>query len=53
VERFEEGFHVFVAEKYPAISAGIKEKKAVTPEVETALKEAIPAYMKQFKATLA
>jgi F-type H+-transporting ATPase subunit alpha len=53
VERFEEGFHVFVAEKYPAIPAGIKEKKAVTPEVETALKEAIPAYMKQFKATLA
>ena len=53
VERFEEGFHVFVAEKYPAISAGIKEKKAVTPEVETALKDAIAAYMKQFKATLA
>ena len=53
IERFEEGFHEFVAEKFPQISSGIIEKKAVTPEVETALKEALTAYVKQFKASLA
>ncbi len=53
VERFEEGFHAFVAEKHPTISSTIKEKKAVTPEVEASLKEALTAYVKQFKASLA
>ncbi|MBT9588871.1 F0F1 ATP synthase subunit alpha [bacterium] len=53
IERFEEGFHTFVAEKFPQISSGIQEKKAVTPEVETALKEALATYVKQFKASLA
>ncbi len=52
VERFEEGFHAFVAEKYPTISSTIKEKKALTPEVEASLKEALTAYVKQFKASL-
>jgi len=41
-----------VAEKHPTISSTIKEKKAVTPEVEASLKEALTAYVKQFKASL-
>ena len=52
IERFEEGFHAFVAEKYEKIHSGIREAKAITPEVETALKEALAAYLKQFKASL-
>ncbi|MBS2038662.1 F0F1 ATP synthase subunit alpha [bacterium] len=53
IERFEEGFHTFVAEKYSQIHTGIRDSKAITPEVETALKEALAAYLKQFKASLA
>jgi F-type H+-transporting ATPase subunit alpha len=53
IERFEEGFHTYVAEKFPQISTVLQEKKAVTPEVESDLKEALSAYVKQFKASLA
>lgn len=53
VERFEDGFHTFIAEKYPQVIEGIKEHKALKPEIEGPLKEACEAYVKQFKASLA
>ena len=53
IERFEDGFHTFIAEKYPQIPTGLKEHLALKPEIESALKEACETYVKQFKASLA
>lgn len=53
VERFEDGFHKYVADKHSGIHTGIKEKKALSPEIEAELKTACEEYLKQFKASLA
>lgn len=52
MERFEDGFHAFIAEKHADIISTLKEKKDIKP-VEDALKGACEAYLKQFKASLA
>ena len=53
LERFETGFHCYVAEKYASIHSEVREKRILTPEVEKSLKEALEAYCTQFRATLA
>jgi F-type H+-transporting ATPase subunit alpha len=53
LDRFESGFHEFVAEKYASVHTEIREKKALSADAEKVLKEALDAYRKQFKATLA
>ena len=53
LDRFETGFHDFIADKYASVHAEIREKKAMTPDAEKSLKEALEAFKKQFKATLA
>jgi F-type H+/Na+-transporting ATPase subunit alpha len=53
VERFEEGFHAFMLEKFPGVATEIKEKRALSPEIEANLKSGIETYVKQFKASVA
>jgi F-type H+-transporting ATPase subunit alpha len=52
LEKFEWDFHEFCESKFPGIHAGIREKSAITEDVEKQLKEALEQFKKQFKATL-
>ena len=52
VERFEAGFHDFIADNHQAVITDMKEGKKKWDEVEAVLKAATEAYLKQFKATL-
>lgn len=52
LEKFEFDFHEFCESKFPGIHAGIREKSAITDDVEKQLKEALEQFKKQFKATL-
>jgi F-type H+-transporting ATPase subunit alpha len=51
IDQFEIGFHEYIAQKYPQVITGLKEKKDLTQDVETALVEALKAYTKLFKET--
>jgi F-type H+-transporting ATPase subunit alpha len=50
IKRWEEGFHDFVVANHADIHAGLKDKKALTDELEGKLKAAIGAFKEQFKA---
>jgi len=48
VLRFEEEFHKFMKANYAEVAKGIKENRAITPEIEATLKKAIKEFKDMF-----
>jgi F-type H+-transporting ATPase subunit alpha len=52
VAKYEEGLYPFVENRFPEIYQGLKEKKEITSDIETKLKQALEAYDEEFKDTI-
>jgi F-type H+-transporting ATPase subunit alpha len=52
VSKYEEGLYTFVENRFPEIYQGLKEKKEITSDIETKLKQALEAYDEEFKDTI-
>ncbi len=52
VAKYEEGLYSFVENRFPEIYQGLKEKKEITSDIETKLKQALEAYDEEFKDTI-
>ncbi len=52
INKFEAGFHDFVADNYPEVHSGLKEKLVLDDDIVSSLEKAINAYKNEFKSTL-
>jgi F-type H+-transporting ATPase subunit alpha len=50
--KYEEGLYTFIENKYPQLFKGIAEKKQITDDIETLLKQAITDFDEDFKDTI-
>ncbi|GMU52310.1 MAG: ATP synthase subunit alpha [Candidatus Xenobia bacterium] len=50
-QRFEAGFLAFLKEKFPQVFTMLRDKKAVTDDVKSALETAVEEFKKAFRAT--
>ncbi|MBI9087212.1 MAG: F0F1 ATP synthase subunit alpha [Desulfobacterales bacterium] len=52
VQKYEAGLYKFIEERYPQVFSGLKEKQAITDDIEAVMKEALKAYNEEFKDTI-
>jgi len=52
VSKYEEGLYPFIENRFPEIYQGLIEKKEITQDIESKLKQALEAYDEEFKDTL-
>jgi len=52
VAKYEDGLYGFIADRFPQIFAGIKEKQEITDDLDKLLVEALTAYDEEFKDTI-
>ncbi len=52
VAKYEDGLYGFIADRFPQIFEGIKEKQEITDDLDKLLGEALTAYDEEFKDTI-
>lgn len=52
VSKYEEGLYPFVENRFPEVFSGLKEKKEITKEIESKLRQCLEAYDEEFKDTI-
>ena len=52
VQKYEAGLYKFIEERYPQVFSGLKEKQAITDDIEAVMKDALNAYNEEFKDTI-
>jgi len=52
VAKYEAGLYPFIEDRFPQVFAQLKEKKAITDDIEKLMNEALTAYNDEFKDTV-